>query len=353
MKVALLCDTHLGIKNDNKTFLSHQDRFFSELFFPTLEKHGIDTILHLGDIFDRRKYINFSTLQESKRFFFDVLKNKNITMHAIIGNHDTYYSNTNQVNSVKLLLKEYPNVIVYEDKPVELQFDMTRILMCPWLTSENSKESMEIMKKSTANILCGHFGLKGFEMMKGVMSDHGIDHKEFSHFENVFSGHYHHQSQYGNVKYLGSQYEMNWSDYGCKKGFYLLDTETKELTFIENENRIYHKIDYDDTDLTLDEIANLDTSILKDCYIKVIVKNRTNPYLYDLFLNRLNDCGAADVKSVEDSLNLSGITTEEMMEEAKDTKDILYSYVDNVETKLNKTVIKSLIDELYIEAMNI
>lgn len=353
MKIALLCDTHFGARSDNKTFLTHQDRFFTEIFFPKLAEYQIDTILHLGDIFDRRKYINFYTLQQSKKFFFDVLREKNITMHAIIGNHDTYYTNTNEVNSVQLLLREYSNIHVYETDPIELTFGSTRILMCPWLTAENSKSSMEVMKSSTAHILCGHFGLKGFEMMKGIVSDHGIDHKEFSHFEAVYSGHFHHPSQYGNVKYLGAQYEMNWSDYGSRRGFYLLDTETKELTFIENPNRIYHKIDYDDADLTLDEIASLDTSVLKDCYVKVMVRNRSNPYLYDLFLNRLNDCGAADVKSVEDRLNLGDISTEEMMDDAKDTKDILHSYIDNVDTKLDKTKIKSVIDELYIEAMNI
>jgi DNA repair exonuclease SbcCD nuclease subunit len=353
MKIALLCDTHLGCRGDSKVFLQHQDTFFTDIFFPALEKHNVNTVLHLGDVFDRRKYINFVTLKSSKSFFFDVLREKNITMHTIVGNHDTSYTTTNEVNSIGLLLAEYDNIRVYETNPVELQFDSTRVLMCPWLTRENSETAYKVMKDSTAHILCGHFGMKGFEMMKGIVSDHGIDHRDFTHFEAVFSGHYHHPSQYGNVRYLGAQYEMNWSDYGGQRGFYLLDTETRELTFIENPYRIHHKLDYDDTDLTIDEIANLDTSILKDCYVKIIVRNRTNPYLYDMFLNRLNECGAADVKTVEDSLNLGSVTVDEMLEETKDTKDILHSYIDNVDTKLDKKKIKSVIDELYTEAMNL
>jgi len=342
-----------GVRGDSKVFLRHQETFFSQIFFPVLEEHNVDTILHLGDVFDRRKFINFVTLKESKRFFFDVLRDQNITMHTILGNHDTSYTTTNEVNSVALLLAEYTNIHIYEKDPIELQFDSTRILMCPWLTRENSDSAHEVMKNSTAHILCGHFGMKGFEMMKGILSDHGIDHREFTHFESVFSGHYHHPSQYGNVRYLGAQYEMNWSDYGGRRGFYLLDTETRELTFIENPNKIHHKLEYDDTDLTIDEISNLDTSVLNDCYVKVMVRNRTNPYLYDMFLNRLNECGAADVKTVEDSLNLSDVTVDEMLEETKDTKDILHSYIDNVETKLDKKKIKSVIDELYSEAMNL
>jgi DNA repair exonuclease SbcCD nuclease subunit len=351
MKVALLCDTHLGARNDSKVYLKHQERFFTEVFFPALEDHAVNTVLHLGDIFDRRKFINFFTLKTSKDFFFDVLKARGITMHAILGNHDTFFTTTNEVNSVALLLREYENIHIYETEPVELTFGSSRIMMCPWLTKENFDTAMETMKNSSAHILCGHFDLKGFEMMRGVLSEHGINHKELSHFEAVYSGHYHHPSHYDNVRYLGAQYEMNWSDYGTRRGFYLLDTETRDLTFIENPNRIHHKLDYDDADLTIDEIAGLDTSILKDCYIKVNVRNRTNPYLYDMFLNRLNDCGAADVKSVEDSLNMGNITVDEMINETKDTKDILHSYVDNADTKIDKTRIKRVIDELYTEAM--
>ena len=352
-KLAIINDLHLGARTDSKVFLRHQEKFFSEIFFPTLKEYNIDTVLCLGDIFDRRKFINFFSLKRSKEFLFDPLRDNNITMHTILGNHDTTFTNTNEVNSVALLLKEYSNIYLYEDEPTELKFDNTRFLMAPWFTKENIANSMKIIKNSTADVLCGHLDLKGFEMMRGVLSDHGMDHAEFNHFEAVYSGHYHHPSHYGNVKYLGAQYEMNWSDYGVKKGFYLIDTETRDLTFIENPNKIYHKIEYDDLDLTIDEIASLDTSMLRDCFIKVMVRNRTNPYLYDMFLTRLNESGAADVKTIEDLVNLDGITVDDMMEEAKDTKDILHTYIDNVETKLDKIKIKKVIDELYLEAMNI
>lgn len=354
MKIALLNDTHIGARQDSKVFLEHQEKFFFELFFPTLEKYNIDTILHLGDVFDRRKYINFVTLKRSKKFLFDELYNRNITMHTILGNHDTSYTSTNEVNSVELLLKEYDNIHVYENDPVELEFGPTKILMCPWIVKDTYQSSMNTIKNSSANILMGHFDLKGFEMMKGIVSEHGIDHRQFEHFEAVYSGHYHHPSQYGNVRYLGAQYEMNWSDYGSSRGFYLLDTETRDLTFIENRNKIYHKLEYDDTDLTIDEINDIDTSVLQDCYVKVLVKNRTNPYLYDMFLNRLNESGAADVKSVEDSLSLDDVGgVEALMEDAKDTKEILHSYIDSVDTKINKQTIKSVVDSLYQEALSL
>jgi DNA repair exonuclease SbcCD nuclease subunit len=352
MKVAILSDTHLGVRNDSKVFLKHQEKFFRDVFFPSLEEHNVENIIHLGDIFDRRKFINFFTLKECKRFFFDVLHEKNITMYAILGNHDTYYTSTNEVNSVKLLLAEYDNIHVFENHPEEIQLGSTKFLMCPWIIKENFESSIKKIKSSNANVLCGHLDLKGFEMMRGIVSDHGFDHRELNHFESVFSGHYHHPSKYDNVHYLGAQYEMNWSDYGGKRGFYIIDTETRELTFIENNYKIHHKLYYDDKDLSLEDISNIDTSILKDCYVKIMVNNRTNPYLYDLFITKLNDSGAVDVKTIEDSLNLD-ISIDEMIEEAKDTKDILHSYIDTIDTKLDKEKIKKVIDELYIESMNI
>ena len=105
--------------------------------------------------------------------------------------------------------------------------------------------------------------------------------------------------------------------------------------------------------MTIEDIANLDVSALKDTFIKVIVKNRTNPYIYDLFLNKLTDAGAADVKSIEDSLNLESEGLDEILDETKDTKDILHDYINSLETKVNKIEIKRLIDELYVEAQNI
>jgi DNA repair exonuclease SbcCD nuclease subunit len=354
MKVAILCDSHFGCRSDSKIFLKHQRRFFEEVFFPALSENGVDTVLHLGDVFDRRKYINFNTLQESKEFFFEPLRDQGITVHTILGNHDTFFTTTNEVNSLRLLLSEYTNINIYENDPVELVFGPTNVIMCPWLVKDTYQSALTKIKESSASILLGHFDIKGFEMMKGVLSSHGIDHKEFNQFESVFSGHYHYPSHYGNIRYLGTQYEMSWSDYGVDHGFYLLDTDTKDLEFIQNPNKIYHKIDYDDTDLTIEEVSELDTSSLQDCFVKVIVKNRTNPYIYDMFLDKLNDSGAADVKSVEDKLNLDtlGEDAENMIEEAKGTKDIMHLYIDAVDTKTDKNEIKYLVDQLYQEAIN-
>jgi DNA repair exonuclease SbcCD nuclease subunit len=351
MKIAIVTDMHIGVRGDSQVFLNHQKSFFENVFFPEIDKQDIRIVLNLGDTFDRRKYINYFTLKNSRDFLFDELQKRKIEYHMIAGNHDTYFNNTNEVNSMGLLLQEYDNFHIYEHEPVELTFGSTRIMMVPWLTKANAETCLSAMNSSTANVLMGHFEIKGFEMLKGSVCDHGLEKDVFKKFEAVYSGHFHHPSEYENIKYLGAPYEMTWSDYAGKRGFHIFDTETRDLTFIENPYRVFHKIDYDDSDMTIEDIALIDTDVLRDTYIKVIIKNRTNAYLYDLFLNKLSECGAADVKSIEDSLNLESSGVDDILDETQDTKDILHSYIDTIETSIDKKKVKNEIDDLYLEAL--
>ena len=353
MKIAIITDMHLGCRGDSQIFLDQQERFFREIFFPCLDENGIKTVLDLGDTFDRRKYVNYVTLKRSKEFFFDQLQNRKIEYHAIVGNHSVYFTNTNEVNSMRLLLQEYDRFHIYEHDPIELTFGSTRIMMVPWITKTNAEVCMTSIANSTANMLMGHFEIKGFEMLKGSICDHGLEKDLFKGFEGVYSGHFHHPSEYENIKYLGAPYEMTWSDYAGKRGFHILDTETRDLTFVANPYRMFHKIDYDDSDMTIEDIASIDAEALKDTYIKVIIKNRTNAYIYDLFLNKLSECGAADVKSIEDSLNLDSSGVDEILDETKDTKEILHNYIDSIDTSIDKKKIKNEIDDLYLEASTI
>ncbi len=352
-KMAIINDTHFGVRGDSLVFLDHQEKFFSEIFFPTLDEENIKIVLDLGDTFDRRKFINFVTLDRARKFFFDELQKRNIEYHAVVGNHSVYYTNTNQVNSMDLLLQEYSNFHIYVHEPKELTFGSTKVMMVPWLSKDNSEACLEAIQNTDAHYLMGHFEIKGFEMMKGSICDHGLDKDLFTKFEAVYSGHFHHPSEYNNIKYLGAQYEMTWTDYGERRGFHIFDANKRSLRFVENPHKIFFKIDYNDTDMTVDDIAHLDTSMLKDTYIKVIVKNRTNTYIYDLFLAKLTDAGAADVKAVEDSLNLGSAGMEDILDETKDTKDILHDYVDSIETSIEKAKIKKLIDKLYTEASSL
>ena len=231
MKIVLVTDLHFGARNDSVKVAKHQKRFYDEVFFPYLKENNINTIIDLGDTFDRRKYISFTSLKSSREMFFDPLKENNITTHMIVGNHDTVYKNTNELNSVNLLLKEYDNVIEYE-APEDIEIDGCKILILPWICPGNHQESMTAIKATKAQVVMSHLELKGFEFMRGHFMHEGMDHTIFDKFDLVCSGHYHHKSTEGNINYLGTPYELTWQDYEDPKGFHVFDTETRELTRI-------------------------------------------------------------------------------------------------------------------------
>lgn len=355
MKIAVLNDTHFGARNDNAVIAQHQKKFYDEVFFPYLIENDIKTIFHLGDLTDRRKYINFVTANTMHETLFKRCNDEGIKIYIVAGNHDTYYKNTNEINSLNQLYGNtaYDNIEIYWEEPVELDMDGCKIMLAPWLCQENYEASMNAMNSTKAQILMGHFEITGFEMDKGHLCDHGLDRKVFQKFDSVYSGHFHQPSSHGNITYLGAQYEMTWSDHNQKRGFSVFDTNTREMTHVQNPNKLFHKIVYDDTDMTIEDITLLDTSNLTNTFIKVIVKNKENPYIFDLFLDRLQQSQAADIKVVEDHQNLDVIDEDELVDEAQDTMTILTQYVQNLEFKGDKSKVERFLRELYSEAMNI
>ena len=352
MKIAVIADQHFGVRNDKTSFLDYQEKFYEDVFFPEIDRLGIKTIIDLGDTFDRRKYVNYVTLKRAYNMWFDPIENRNITYHCILGNHTTYYKNTNEIN-FGMLVDKYDNVFVYENEPVELDFEGCQIMLSPWISQSNYGESLKAFEKTRAQILMGHFEIQGFEMMKGHICDHGLDKNIFKKFDAVYSGHFHHPSSHSNITYLGAPYEMNWSDYDGRRGFHIFDTDTREMTFVPNPYQMFHKINYDDADMTIEDISNLDTSNLTNTHIKVIVSNKTNPYIFDLFLDRLQQSGASDIKVVEDHMNLDVIDEEELLDEAQDTLTILQQYVSSLEVKGDKKKVENVLRELYSEAMSL
>jgi len=211
----------------------------------------------------------------------------------------------------------------------------------------------KIIKESDANVVMGHLEVKGFEMMRGALCTHGLEVDVFKQFEDVYSGHFHHPSRYGNIEYLGAPYEMTWSDYNGSRGFHVFDTQTRKMEKIENPNRVFFKIDYDDEHWTVDDVASYDVDRYKDTFVKIIIKNRTNAYLYDMFMSRISECGAVDVKAIDDNLNLETAGVDEILDETKDTTEILHNYIESLETQVDKLKIKKTIDDLYHEAMEL
>ena len=353
MKIAVLGDTHFGVRNDNGAFHDYFERFYAGVFFPYLKENNISHIVQLGDLFDRRKYINFYTLKRARDYFFDKIVENNMKMDVFVGNHDTYFKNTNEVNSPELLLDDYRDNITVYSEPTDLVLDGLKVTLLPWVCTENYQRCIEHINKTDAQILFGHLELAGFEMYRGVVSSHGMETNIFDKFDMVMSGHYHHKSSRSNIYYLGTPYEMTWSDHDDPKGFHIFDTETRELTFVQNPHTMFSKILYDDVDKSMDEILLLDADQYKDMYVKLIIRNKENPYWFDMFVDKLEKSGVIDLQVLDDHLNLNLEDDEDIVNEAEDTLTILSKVVSQMDTAVDKKSLDLFLRNLYTEALSV
>lgn len=357
MKVALITDQHFGARNDSSNFLDYYEKFYTNVFFPKLKEENIQTVLILGDTFDRRKYVNFNTLQRTKQMFFDVLEKELIDVYMLAGNHDTYYKNTNEVNSVRLLLNEYQNIIVI-DKPVTIHLNYENasddITMIPWICADNYQQCLDEINNTSATLCAGHFEIAGFSMYRGHPCQEGLQRDIFRKFEYTFSGHYHHKSSSDSIYYLGNPYELTWQDYNDSRGFHIFDLDTRNLDFVKNPYVMFHRIVYDDKINSIEQINALVTEQYQNTYVKVIVVNKTNPYIFDTFIDKLYSVNPADLNIVEDFTDLSEGIDEDILDQAEDTISLLNKYVESIkEESINNDRLKTILRELYVEALNI
>ena len=351
MKIALITDTHFGARNDNTAFLDYYERFYNEVFFPTILAQGIDTIIHLGDIVDRRKYISYVTLRRMKDMFIDKCREHNIELHVIIGNHDVPYKNTNEINSMKELFDE--SDVKYYWKPETLTFDGHDILLMPWINHQNLAEAKTAMEETPAQVMFGHLEVSGALMDRGNVNEHGLKPDFFSKFDLVCSGHFHHKSQIKNIHYLGCPYELTWIDYQDPKGFHIYDTETRELDFQRNPYSMFHKVFYSDDSKELNDVLDYDFDMYENTFVKVIKQNCDNPYWFDMFMDKLYKSNPIQIQVVDDNLNLNLESEDDIMDEAEDTLTIMSKYIENLGDSVPKKKLDNLMRMLYNEAINI
>ena len=350
MKIAILNDTHFGVRNDSEAFRNYQLRFYNEIFFPYLEKHNIKTLIHLGDVVDRRKFINFQTASIYRKQFWDRLYKEKIDTHIIIGNHDTYFKNTNEVNAIDNLYTSFDGInepFIYT-RPKVVDFDGTPILLMPWICDDTREESIQMLNTAKADLCFGHLEIKGIEMQNGVINEFGNEKADFKRFDRVVSGHFHKHTDDGQIFYCGAQYEMTWSDYQDPKGFHIFDTETREIERIWNPLTIHKKIIYNDK---IKDYNNLDLKPYHNHFIKLIVLNKTDDEQFDKFVERLyNEITVHDLNIIEDYSDIKASVRDDVVEMGEDTVTFLNNYVDQLETDVNKTKLKEYLKSFYIEA---
>jgi len=342
MKIALITDQHLDGRKGSLSFWNYFQKFYDDVFFPTLEKEGVTTIIDLGDTFDNRKSMDFNTFNRVNENYFKRLKDYKV--HMILGNHCTYYKNTNQINSPELLLEQYNNIKIYVD-PKEIKLGSKTFLMLPWINAGNKETSLNMISKSNADNVCGHLECDGFEVTPGMKFDGGFKVSDFKNFKRVWSGHFHHKSKHGNVQYLGNPYQMFWNDYKDTRGFHIYDTESDKLKFVRNPYEIFDKIFYDDTST---DYNKQDVSSYKDKFIKIVVNEKRNYQMFETLVDRLYNVGVHDVKIIETLVDTEDLDDVEL--NVKDTLTLLSEYIDEIELAVDKTDLKKLMQSLYIES---
>jgi DNA repair exonuclease SbcCD nuclease subunit len=315
--------------NRSEIFMDYQEKFYRDVFFPYLEEHGIKKIIHLGDYYENRTSINFKALSHNRRIFLDELRVRGIHMDIIPGNHDVYYKNTNNLNALKELLGHYMSEVRIIEKPTVVDYDGMKYAHIPWINPENEEKTRYFLNTCKADVV-------------------GAD--AFRRFDMVLSGHFHTKSNQGNIHYLGSQMEFMWSDVDDRKYFHVLDTSTRELTPVENPVTIFEKILYDDTkqQQALRNVANLDEK-----FVKVIVINKTKPQEFEKFIDRINMRKIHGLQIAENFQDFAGAQVDDENINLDSTDELLYTYIEAVDTDLDKDRIKMQVRELMIEAQTL
>lgn len=232
-KIAMFTDTHFGIQKNDEKILKYSIDYIKNIMIPHLKSNNIENVFFLGDLFDNRNLINVKVQNDLYELFTESFKDFNLYM--LIGNHDTYYSNTTDTHSIKQF-KNFNHIHVIENfKTVDI--NSYKILMVSWLTNPETLE--DIINNNPCDVLLGHLDIVGFYFNKYTLCEHGIDYNIFKNkVKNVFSGHFHQQSvkvvNDTTICYIGSPWHIDRNDTEESRGYIIYDLETSNIERIEN-----------------------------------------------------------------------------------------------------------------------
>jgi DNA repair exonuclease SbcCD nuclease subunit len=344
MKFVIIGDTHIGTSKSSDIFHDYFDKSFKFIFDHIDSDDEIAGIVQTGDLFDYRREVHFNTLHRSKQYFFDRISERNLWLHIISGNHDSLFKNTNRINSVRILKGDDANVV--DMVPETCNIAGMDVDLYPWINDENFEACKAFAESSTSTVAIGHFEFAHFVMNPGSMSESGMDHKIFSRYETVFSGHYHTQSTRDNIVYTGTPYELTWVDCNDPKGFWVYDVVTNTYEFIRNPHCLFEKIEYYDD-------LEYDFSRATGKYVKVVVANKVSQKAFDSFLINLKMVSPIDVKVIEASVVESVADAVKSNVDMVSTQSVIESVIDSLETQLDKSMLKQKLLSKYQEALSI
>ena len=342
-RVIVLGDTHWGANNGSTVMHTYFRKFYADLI-EYIKLNDIKAVIQLGDLFDRRKSVDFLSLWTAEDAMFKPLRELGVQLFVIAGNHDCTYKNTNYVNSVDLLMHD--DVTVVADGPATVDVLGVPVDFYPWVNESNMEEVLTLTKKPGGKLAVGHFEFDAFPMYPGIMAEHGMNHKLFSKYTAVYSGHYHTVSAKDNILYTGTPYELTWGDHDDPKGFWVVDLAkpAQEPEFIQNPHVLFTKIQYDDT-------VEIDVPNVNEQYVKIYTVNKSDQYAFDGFLATLSAQGPYNIQVIDADIAKAVSTAMNSDVAFKSTIEMISHVVDNMELNVEKTRLKNMISEVYGEAM--
>ena len=343
MKIAILGDTHFGARNSNQIVEHWQRRFYEEVFWPYMEENGIKTVIQTGDYFDNRKWLNIQSIAFQREVFVSPAQRLSVDVNVIVGNHDIPLRHSLQNNSVQQILGHEPFFKVYSTS-ARVQFEDREITFMPWICKDNEEEMMVELHKG-GDIIVGHFELMGALMHPGAFSQGGLKHSDFSKWNHVLSGHFHAQSETGNIHYVGTPYQMSWNDSSTKHGFWILDTTDGSKTFIENPLRYFNRLTWEDG------FPEYMPKNLKNSYVKINVKKKTDFEQFEKFIDKINFGEPFEVKITESFEEYKADNVNDFVE-LSTTSDFIKEYIDDI-ASANKDDVKKIMLDIYNEALTL
>lgn len=227
----IISDTHFGVRNGSHEWLEIMKDYFENFFIPLIKREGKpgDFVMHNGDVFDSRHSLNLLIMNEAMAAFEEIAKIMPVVI--ILGNHDIYRKESNDVNSAKIL-KWIPGITVLEE-PEVMQVTNNKLLLMPWRKSV--EDEAECVTSHEADYLFCHTDVKGLRFNKFTQIEHGLDLKVMKKFKKVYSGHIHYAQSHKNFRMVGSPYHLTRSDMYNEKGIWLIDFETDKETYFKND----------------------------------------------------------------------------------------------------------------------
>lgn len=344
MRVAILTDLHWGVRSNNLFFLEKMEEFYYGFFIPYIKKEGIDVVWILGDVFENRKQINVQIINRAQDFF-QTLQNEGVRVYCIAGNHDYFFKNTNDVGSLGPILKPYSNVHLISKFDV-IPFDSVSVGFISWISPDVKEEALRWIQTVDASILCGHFEINSFEIIKGVVCHSGFEPEMFERFDCVLSGHFHIRAKSGVINYLGNPYQTNWGEAGYEKGFHCFDTSTQTLEFIKNPINVYDVIHYNDDF----DIISFDPEAYTEKIVRIFAESgkSKNKKKLEVLIERITGI-CHSVELIEDK---EVLIDDDGQAVVGDTTQLIKQFLDSCSLDhLDKTALEQIVFDVYREAL--